>query len=38
MEAISVDKKKLADSEFEVPEGYEEKTSAEIEQMFGGGM
>ncbi len=38
MEAISVDKKKIADSEFAVPEGYQEKTSEEVQQMFGGGM
>lgn len=38
MEAISVDKKKVSDAEFEIPEGYQEKTSAEIKQMFGGGM
>ena len=38
MEAISVDKKKVADTEFEVPEGYDEKTPEEIEAMFGGGM
>jgi len=38
MEALSVDKKKLSDADFEVPEGYEKKTSAEIKQMFGGGM
>lgn len=38
MEAVSVDKKNVADSEFEVPEGYEEKTQKELEQMFGGGM
>ncbi|MEE4256873.1 MAG: hypothetical protein V2I47_07535 [Bacteroidales bacterium] len=38
MEALSVDKKKLSESEFEVPEGFQEKTSAEIKQMFGGGM
>ncbi len=38
MEAITVDKKKVADSEFEVPEGYEEKTEEEFNQMFGGGM
>jgi len=38
MEALSVDKKKISDSEFEVPEGYEEKTAEEVQQMFGGGM
>lgn len=38
MEALSVEKKKLSDSDFEVPEGFQEKTSAEIKQMFGGGM
>ncbi len=38
MEATSVDKKSVSDSEFEIPEGYVKKTSAEIKQMFGGGM
>lgn len=38
MEAISVKKTNIADSEFEIPEGYEEKTAEEVEQMFGGGM
>lgn len=38
MEALSVDKKKLSDADFQVPEGYQEKTSEEIQQMFGGGM
>ena len=38
MEAISVDKKKVADTEFEVPAGFEEKTPEEIKAMFGGGM
>ncbi len=38
MEAISVDKKKVDDSEFEIPEGYEEKTEEEVNQLFGGGM
>ena len=38
MEAVSVEKKNVADSEFEVPEGFEEKTQEEIQQMFGGGM
>jgi GLPGLI family protein len=38
MEAISVDKKNVSDSEFEVPEGYQEKTAEEIKNMFGGGM
>jgi GLPGLI family protein len=36
MEAISVDKKKVADSEFEVPEGYVKKTAEEMQQMGGG--
>lgn len=36
MEAVSVDKKNIADSEFEVPEGYEQKTEEEINQIFGG--
>ncbi len=38
MEATSVNKKNVADSDFEVPEEYQEKTAAEVEQMFGGGM
>ncbi len=38
MEATSVDKKNVSDSEFEVPEGYVKKTAAEIKQMYGGGM
>jgi len=38
MEATSVNKKSVADSEFEIPEGYQEKTPEEIQQMFGGGM
>lgn len=38
MEAISVKKSNVADSEFEIPEGYEKKTAEEIQQMFGGGM
>lgn len=38
MEAISVDKKNVSESEFDVPEGFVKKTSAEIQQIFGGGM
>ena len=38
MEAVSVNKKNVSDSEFEIPEGYVEKTAEEVEQMFGGGM
>lgn len=38
MEAISVSKKNVSDSEFEVPEGFTKKTADEIKQMFGGGM
>jgi hypothetical protein len=38
MEAISVKKSNVSDSEFEVPEGFEKKTSKEIRQMMGGGM
>ncbi len=38
MEATSVDKKKISDSEFEVPEGYVKKTREEMNQMYGGGM
>lgn len=38
MEATSVTKKNVSDDEFEIPEGFVEKTPEEIEQMFGGGM
>ncbi len=38
MEAISVEKKKLKDSDFEIPEGYKETTKDEMRQNFGGGM
>lgn len=38
MEAVSVEKKNVSDNDFEVPEGFQKKTSAEIRQMFGGGM
>ena len=38
MEAVSIDKKSIPDSEFEIPEGFVQKTSKEIRQMFGGGM
>lgn len=38
MEATSVDKKNVSDDEFAIPEGYVKKTSAEIKQMYGGGM
>ena len=38
MEAISIKKRSVSDDEFEVPEGYQEKTQEEIDQMFGGGM
>ena len=34
--AISVEKKKVADSEFEIPEGYKIVTQSELEGMFGG--
>jgi hypothetical protein len=37
MEAISVDKKKVSDKEFEVPEDYKKVTQQELENMFGGG-
>ncbi len=36
MTAISVDKKKVADSEFEIPEGYNEITEDDLKNMFGG--
>ncbi len=38
MEAISINKRNVSDDEFEVPEGYEEKTEEEFNQMYGGGM
>jgi len=38
MEALSIKKRSVSDDEFEVPEGYQEKTQEEIDQMFGGGM
>lgn len=38
MEAVSVSKQNLSASDFEVPEGFVEKTSDEIKQMMGGGM
>ncbi len=34
--AVSVDKKKLSDDEFQVPEGYKEISREELESMFGG--
>lgn len=36
--ATDVKKKKINDSEFEVPEGYKEVTKEELQNMFGGGM
>jgi len=36
LKAISVDKKKVSDSEFEVPEGYNEITEDDLKNMFGG--
>ncbi|MEN8225012.1 MAG: DUF4412 domain-containing protein [Bacteroidota bacterium] len=36
MAAISVEKKNISDSEFEVPEGFEQKTKDEMMQMGGG--
>jgi GLPGLI family protein len=38
MEAISVTKKNVSDDEFEVPEGFVEKTPEEMKQIMGGGM
>jgi GLPGLI family protein len=38
MTAVSVDKKKLSDSEFEIPEGYKKVTEEELQNMFGGGL
>ena len=34
--AIKVEKKKVSESEFEIPEGYNVMTKAEFENMFGG--
>lgn len=34
--AISVDNKKVSDSEFEIPEGFKKVTQEELQQMFGG--
>jgi len=34
--AISVDQKKVSDSEFEIPEGYKKVSQEELQQMFGG--
>ena len=36
LSAVSVEKKKVADSEFEMPEGYQVVTQSELEGMFGG--
>jgi len=36
LSAVSVDKKKVSDSEFEIPEGYKEITESELKNMFGG--
>ena len=38
MAAISVTKKNVSDDEFEVPEGFVEKTPEEMKQIMGGGM
>lgn len=35
--ATSVESKNVADAEFEIPAGYQIKTQAELQQMFGGG-
>lgn len=37
MTAVSVDKKKLSDSDFEIPEGYKIISEEELQNMFGGG-
>jgi len=34
--AVSIDKKNIDDSEFDIPEGYEIKTKEEMQGMFGG--
>ena len=36
MEAISVEKKKISDDKFEIPEGYKIVTQEELQNMFGG--
>jgi hypothetical protein len=36
MTAVSVDKKKISDKEFDIPEGYKEVTQEELQSMFGG--
>lgn len=36
LNAISVDKKKISDDEFEIPEGFKTVTQEELENMFGG--
>jgi GLPGLI family protein len=36
--AITVESKNVADTEFEIPEGYQIKTKEEMKGMFGGGM
>jgi GLPGLI family protein len=38
LEAVSVKKENVPDSEFEVPEGYQELTKEQMQNMFGGGM
>jgi len=38
LEAVSVKKESVPDSEFVVPEGYRELTKEEMQNMFGGGM
>jgi GLPGLI family protein len=38
LEAVSVKKENVPDSEFVVPEGYKELTREEMQNMFGGGM
>lgn len=36
MTAVSVEKKKISDSEFEIPEGFKKVTEEELQLMFGG--
>ena len=38
LEAVSVKKENVPDSDFEIPEGYKELTKEEMQNMFGGGM
>ncbi|MEZ5148605.1 MAG: DUF4412 domain-containing protein [Bacteroidales bacterium] len=37
MEVVKVEKKKVSEKEFEIPEGYKEITTDQLQNMFGGG-